>query len=230
MGINILILAVLGLRADENLFVSPSPGKWEARYVPAFVRRYPFVLADLQQGKQGVCLDMAFSGLNDAGGEALFAPDGRETPFLQNAIQFLNQFQAETVRTAAFCQRLAQAGVLVEMNARTDLADGSTVLLNGLQVVDEQKLLKLPDATLLEFFRAGEMSWIYAHLVSLGNLNALAEKLVALKDYLATFDRKLALGQVITPGLFNRMLKDVTDEAEKALVKDLITRMTVPKE
>ena len=67
------------------------------------------------------------------------------------------------------------------MNARTDLADGSTVLLNGLQVVDEQKLLKLPDATLLEFFRAGEMSWIYAHLVSLGNLNALAEKLVALK-------------------------------------------------
>ncbi len=50
------------------------------------------------------------------------------------------------------------------------------------------------------------------------------EKLVALKDYLATFDRKLALGQVITPGLFNRMLKDVADESEKALVMEAVLR------
>lgn len=50
------------------------------------------------------------------------------------------------------------------------------------------------------------------------------EKLVALKDYLATFDRKLALGQVITPGLFNRMLKDVADEAEKALIMEAVLR------
>jgi ribonuclease R len=50
------------------------------------------------------------------------------------------------------------------------------------------------------------------------------EKLVALKDYLATFERKLALGQVITPGLFNRMLKDIADEAEKALVMEAVLR------
>ncbi|MEZ5689331.1 MAG: VacB/RNase II family 3'-5' exoribonuclease [Caenibius sp.] len=50
------------------------------------------------------------------------------------------------------------------------------------------------------------------------------EKLVALKDYLQTFDRNLALGQVITPGLFNRMLKDVSDEAEKALVMEAVLR------
>ncbi len=50
------------------------------------------------------------------------------------------------------------------------------------------------------------------------------EKLVALRDYLATFDRKLALGQVITPGLFNRMLKDVADESEKALVMEAVLR------
>ena len=50
------------------------------------------------------------------------------------------------------------------------------------------------------------------------------EKLIALKDYLATFERNLALGQVITPGLFNRMLKDITDEAEKALVMEAVLR------
>ena len=50
------------------------------------------------------------------------------------------------------------------------------------------------------------------------------EKLVALKDYLATFERKLALGQVITPGLFNRMLKDIADESEKALIMEAVLR------
>ncbi|MGE3692448.1 MAG: ribonuclease R [Novosphingobium sp.] len=50
------------------------------------------------------------------------------------------------------------------------------------------------------------------------------EKLVALKDYLDTFGRKLALGQVVTPGLFNRMLKDVADEGEKALVMEAVLR------
>ncbi|HQV02730.1 MULTISPECIES: VacB/RNase II family 3'-5' exoribonuclease [unclassified Novosphingobium] len=50
------------------------------------------------------------------------------------------------------------------------------------------------------------------------------EKLVALKDYLATFDRKFALGQVVTPGLFNRMLKDVADESEKALIMEAVLR------
>ncbi len=50
------------------------------------------------------------------------------------------------------------------------------------------------------------------------------EKLVALKDYLSTFDMKLALGQVITPGLFNRMLKDVADESEKALIMEAVLR------
>jgi ribonuclease R len=50
------------------------------------------------------------------------------------------------------------------------------------------------------------------------------EKLIALKDYLATFGKKLSLGQVITPGLFNRMLKDVADESEKALIMEAVLR------
>jgi len=50
------------------------------------------------------------------------------------------------------------------------------------------------------------------------------EKLIALRDYLATMGKKLALGQVVTPGLFNRMLKDISDEAEKALVMEAVLR------
>ena len=50
------------------------------------------------------------------------------------------------------------------------------------------------------------------------------EKLIALRDYLATMGKKLALGQVVTPSLFNRMMKDITDEAEKALVMEAVLR------
>ncbi len=50
------------------------------------------------------------------------------------------------------------------------------------------------------------------------------EKLIALRDYMATLNKKLALGQVITPSLFNRMLKDVSDEAEKTQVMEAVLR------
>lgn len=50
------------------------------------------------------------------------------------------------------------------------------------------------------------------------------EKLVALREYLETFGRKFALGQVVTPSLFNRMLKDVTEESEKAQVMEAVLR------
>ena len=50
------------------------------------------------------------------------------------------------------------------------------------------------------------------------------EKLIALRDYLATMGKKLAMGQVITPGLFNAILGDLTDEAEKAQVMEAVLR------
>ncbi|MXO73810.1 VacB/RNase II family 3'-5' exoribonuclease [Altererythrobacter aerius] len=50
------------------------------------------------------------------------------------------------------------------------------------------------------------------------------EKLVALREYMKTFGHSLALGQVVTPGLFNRMLKDIADESEKAQVMEAVLR------
>ena len=50
------------------------------------------------------------------------------------------------------------------------------------------------------------------------------EKLVAFKEYLASQGRSFAMGQVITPGLFNRMLKDISEPAEKALIMEAVLR------
>ncbi|MBC7438172.1 MAG: SapC family protein, partial [Bdellovibrionales bacterium] len=175
-GDKIVPVAMLGLREGENLYVA-ADGKWSAGYIPAFVRRYPFVLAELEGQQMGVCIDEAYSGLNEKDGEALFDDKGNNTPFLQNALDFLNRYQVEYMRTDRFCQRLKDAGLLMEMNAKADLFDGTSFMVNGLMIVDERKLLQLSDKDALEIFRSGELSWVYAHLVSLSNMNRLVDKL-----------------------------------------------------
>ena len=172
-------VAMLGLRSRENLFVD-AEGKWDASYIPAFVRRYPFVLAELPgRSEMAVCVDEAFTGLNSSDGEALFDAKGGDTPFLQNALDFLSRYQAEYLRTEAFCQRLEQAGLLMEMNAKADLVDGRSFTINGLMIVDEKKLLALPDATVLSLLRSGELHLISMHLVSLSNMQKLVDRMAA---------------------------------------------------
>src|SRR5438105_5567685 len=114
---HIVPVAMLGLRSRENLFVDEQE-RWGANYIPAFVRRYPFVLAELSGQSLCVCLDEAVAGLNEKEGKALFDSKGNNTPFLQNALDFLNRYQQEYRRTEAFCRRLEQSGLLVEMNAK----------------------------------------------------------------------------------------------------------------
>ena len=169
-------VAMLGLRSRENLFVDDQ-GQWTAQYVPAFVRRYPFVLADLSGDQMGVCIDEAFEGINDSEGEALFDAQGNDTPYLRNALDFLGEYQKEYLRTEAFCRRLEQAGLLMEMNARADLVDGRTFTVGSLLMVDEARLAALPDAQALALFRSGDLHLISMHLLSLSNMRKLVDRM-----------------------------------------------------
>jgi hypothetical protein len=169
-------VVVLGLRERENLFVD-ADGHWGAAYVPAFVRRYPFVLAELPGEQLGVCIDEAFSGVNDTEGEALFDAEGGNTPYLQNALDFLQRYQQEYLRTQAFCQRIEELGLLTEMNAKADLVDGRTFTVAGLMIIDEQKLAALPDEQVLSLFRTGELHLVSMHLLSLSNLQRLVGRI-----------------------------------------------------
>ena len=174
-------VAVLGLRQQENLFVD-AQDRWAARYLPAFVRRYPFVLAEVPGQSLAVCIDEAYPGLGDTEGEPLFDEQGKETPFLKQTLEFLTQYQREHQRTEAFCKRLEENGLLKETNARANLRDGRSFTLNGLLVVDEKKLLELPDATVLAMFRNGEMHQVSMHLASLSNIQLLADRLAQRGD------------------------------------------------
>lgn len=179
-GGRITPVVLLGLRERENLFVD-AQGNWTAGYVPAFVRRYPFVLAELPDRQMGVCIDEAHAGVNETEGEALFDADGKDTPFLAGAMEFLNRYQVEYLRTAGFCQRLMDAGLLIPMNARADMADGSQFMVSDFLIVDEKRLMALPDATALALFRSGDLHLVSLHLVSLSNMQRLTDKLAEKK-------------------------------------------------
>jgi hypothetical protein len=172
----IVPVVMLGLRSHENLHVDDE-GRWGGNYIPAFVRRYPFVLAQLGSEQLGVCIDEAYAGFNQKEGEQLFDAQGRNTPFLATALEFLEGYQREFARTELVCQRLEQAGLFREMNAKADLVDGRSFTVNGLLVVDEPKLMALPDAVALSLFRSGELHLVSMHLASLSNMHRLVDRM-----------------------------------------------------
>lgn len=171
-------VALLGLAHGENLYVEGP--RWEARYVPAYVRRYPFSTASLP-GASGinVLVDEAWSGFSDHGVEPLFEADDAPAPALKRAIDFLERFELETERTRAFCERLVMLGVLKEMKADATLQDGQKLSVDGFHAVDEEKLRALPEASVLELWRTGVLMLIQAHLLSLANIRHLVNRKAA---------------------------------------------------
>ena len=178
-GDNVVPVALLGLRNEENLFVAED-GAWNASYIPAFVRRYPFVLAGTgQQDQQVVCIDESFEGFSKTEGDPLFEGD-EPTPVLEQALDFLNEYQKQFLRTEQFVNRLRDLDLLMTLDAKIDMTDGTKFALTGLLAVDEKRLLKLDDTKALELFRSGELAWIYSHLLSLGSLSGMVKRIAEL--------------------------------------------------
>jgi hypothetical protein len=179
-------IALLGLRQDENLYVD-ADGQWAANtYIPAFVRRYPFVLAEKPDAQEGddltVFLDERYEGFNTAEGERLFKEDGTDTDLLTNAVKFLGEFQQNVARTRWFMQEMNKYDLLISRNVRLqkpgrDGSEARSINLNGLWVIDEEKVRSLDEKTAHVFAREGMFGWIYAHLMSLNNLDRLGQRL-----------------------------------------------------
>ena len=172
-------IALLGVRHSENLFIN-AEGKWEGRYIPAFVRRYPFVLAEKQNADDfNVYLDESYPGFGAADGERLFTDSGEHTPLLKQALEFLSTYQGEIRRTRLFVERLQALDLLIQRVVQVVRQGDTPIVLQGFSVVDEERLMKLDDASMLELAKSGYLAWIYAHLMSLGNVQRLSERLEA---------------------------------------------------
>jgi len=177
-GAVVIPAAVLGLRADENLYVGKQGG-WQAKYIPAFIRRYPFVFSSSDEGKTfTLCIDETFPGINQSGrGERLFGADDKPTSYLGGALKFLQQYQFEFQRTKAFCNKLKDLNVLEPIRARLELGSGERMALAGFAVVNRARLKALSAELLAKLVHSDELECVYSHLLSLGNFARLKERL-----------------------------------------------------
>jgi hypothetical protein len=169
-------LAVLvGLTDRQNLSVGQD-NRWQAgAYVPAFVRRYPFVLLEEAPERLSVGFDAGYPGFGKDKGEPLFDGAGAPSALLQHAIAFLEGFHREMAATQDFASKLAAMDLLVprvvELSAGPSKAPRT---LQGFYAVDADRLAALSPAQLAQLAAGPELSWIYLHLNSLKLVNRLA--------------------------------------------------------
>lgn len=170
-----LPVAVLGLEAEQNRFVTAD--QWQAgTYIPAYVRRYPFVFARTTDPDGYVLAidadaDMVVQGGEE--GQPLFDGD-HPSEMTRQAMQFCEAFTREDIITRAFSAALAEAGVLIERQADVVLVDGRRHSLQGFQVIDPARLAALPDATIVHWHRQGWLAPAHFHLASLARFSDLA--------------------------------------------------------
>jgi hypothetical protein len=169
-------LAVTGLRNGTNLFVEGD--KWAGIYVPAYLRRYPFTMARIEEGSDqlALCFDNDWPGFSETEGTSLFAADGQPTEFLLNCKTFLENFEQEAERTRLVCAQLVDMELLRDMRFDATLPGGEKLEVDGFMAVDEDKLAALPDEQVLSLYRSGLLALLEMHRVSMGNMNRLATK------------------------------------------------------
>lgn len=165
-------VAIMGLRQDQNLFVDENGQYLSSAYLPAFVRRYPFVFAnDAENQRMVLCIDRGAEILAEGGQVALFE-DGKPSTYTEQAMKFCNDFELERQRTTNFVKVLEDLD-LFEIKEATftprnpDGSAGQVQKLAQYYAVSEDKLKALPAEKLAELRDNGALGQIYAHLVSL---------------------------------------------------------------
>jgi len=167
---------LLGLRERENLMVD-ADGRWAARYAPAFIRRYPFVISHVPGNEDFVvCIDEVALV---ADGVRLFDEDGAQTEFLKKQLEFLSDYQRQTIVTLRFCERLEKLDLLTPMTAKFVAPSGEEAVTGGFYAVARDRLAQVGDDQAAELFRSGWMELIHLHLHSLGAVDLLQQRLRA---------------------------------------------------
>jgi hypothetical protein len=172
-------LAVMGVNQGENLMLTDE-GRINARYVPAFIRRYPFVFAgDDNSENLTLCIDEDSKTLDPEGnkGKRLFDDNGEQTEHLKGVLNFLQDYQQRAAMTQSFCKMLKELDLLEPMQANIEFNEHAdkNMSIKGFYAVKREKLKALSDEQLLDLFKKDGLELIYAHLQSLSNLNRLVE-------------------------------------------------------
>jgi len=165
---------LMGLKEDRNIFVNED-GSWrDGEYMPAFLRRYPFVFVE-HEDVLALAVDMDCSAVNKKSGERLFDKDGESTEYAKQVMQFMEGYQVSNQRTEALIAKLVALDLLEDARAEIVDKNSESFTFTGFQRVSEEKLGELSDEDTLDLVRSGYYKLILAHLMSLNNFGKLLE-------------------------------------------------------
>lgn len=164
--------ALLGLEAGQNAYIAED-GRWLATYIPAHIRRYPFMLANAAENPGDkdrfvVVFDPEAEHFKDPNGHAVFKQDGKLTQHMENRFALLQAIQKQAPRIKELVEMLDHTGLLVKRTVTVKKAD-KTNQITGFRVVDEKALNKFSDAAFSDLRRMGALPLVYAHLLSWAN-------------------------------------------------------------
>jgi len=171
VGEDAIPLALMGLNEGVNVFVDDAGKLTETNfYVPAYIRRYPYMLARLRPDSQE--LSLCFDPTSDTigafdDGEPLFT-DGQPSQLTKDILAFNEQFEQAGQRTQMFMKELKDMGLLMDGEVTIQMDGGEQPFIyRGFQMIDEKKLADLRGDQLRKMSQSGMLPLLYAHLFSL---------------------------------------------------------------
>ena len=174
-------LAVMGLQPGANLFIDAQGALHEEAYLPAFIRRYPFVFAeDKEGGRFVVCVDTGSELVAEGGDRALFDGD-QPSDVTKNAIEFLKNFEQQRALTQQLVAVLEEHDLfelreVTVPQAGADGQPGEPRKIADFYGVSQTKLNALPHDVFIGLRDNGALAAIYTHLVSLLNWDRLMQR------------------------------------------------------
>ena len=168
-------LALVGLTEGQNQFIE-ADGTWrKGCYIPAYIRRYPFVLARLSPdaAEMTLCFDDTSPEIGEGRGSALFA-NGEASDVTKNILKFCEDYEQAMGRTRFFAEELKKADLLMdgEVTIQNDNM-AQPAVYRGFRMVSEQKILDLRGDQARKLVQNGALPLIYAHLMSLSLITQL---------------------------------------------------------
>ena len=200
-GENLIPIALMGLNEGANAFFDDEGTLLDQNvYLPAYLRRYPFMLARLRPDSDdlSLCIDPSSNLVNEKGdGMAIFEGD-EPSQRTKDILQFCEQFEASAQRTNAFVEELKKMDILMDGEVSIQPAGmDKPYVYRGFRMVNEEKLRALKGDQLRKMNQSGMLSVLFAHLFSLGQIRDLFAKQVqqgkgpiTLEEMQGTTDKK----------------------------------------
>jgi hypothetical protein len=169
-GDNPVPLALMGMNEGMNTFVDADGKLINPVYVPAYIRRYPFLLARLRPDSDelSLCFDPTAGAIGKYDEGDMLFEDGKPTEATNGILEFCKNFEEAGQRTGMFVEELKKADLLMDGEVSITPEGGSQpYIYRGFQMIDEAKLRELRGDVLRKMMQNGILGLIFAHLFSL---------------------------------------------------------------